>query len=43
MKLGILTLVVAAAILVSFISFVVFSDLENKQSEIKKFIQLEEN
>ena len=42
MKIGISILVAFAIISLAFISFVIFSDLENKQYDIKEFIKLEE-
>ena len=42
MKLGILVLAASAITFIAFILFVIFGDLENKQYEIKEFIQLEE-
>ena len=42
MKLGILVLAVPVITFIAFMLFVIFGDLENKQYEIKEFIQLEE-
>ena len=42
MKLGILALSVSTIVFTAFVMYVIFGDLENKQYEIKEFIQLEE-